>query len=211
MHVRPVLSAFATLAFLCVAPVAIAQERAAPKKVPTFPEAIEAAKKAVDAEKLGAAIAALQAAIRDLQKKQRTAVLAALPKPEGWTIEDPAVDEQAADLAASMMFAGATVTRHYTKGEHNIHVEVTANSPLVQMLTVVLNNPTLIEADGGELVKYGAHRAILKKSGETGQELTVVMHDIHLIKITADGVSADDLLKVFDQACIDRLEKPLGK
>ncbi|MFO1029688.1 MAG: hypothetical protein U1F60_01295 [Planctomycetota bacterium] len=210
MHVRHALSAFAALAFLS-APVAVAQERAAPKKVLTFPEAVDAAKKAVDAEKLGAAIAALQAAIRDLQKKQRAAVLACLPKPVGWTVEDPVVDEQSADLAASMMVVGATVTRHYTKDEQSIHVEVTANSPLVQMFTVVMNNPALIEADGGELVKYGAHRAILKKSGETGQELTILMHDVHLIKVTAEGVSADDLLKVFDQACIDRLEKPLGK
>ena len=49
MHVRTVLSAFAALACLFFASSVGAQERSAPKKVPTFPEAVEAAKKAVEA------------------------------------------------------------------------------------------------------------------------------------------------------------------
>ncbi|HZN39554.1 MAG TPA: hypothetical protein VFD82_12170 [Planctomycetota bacterium] len=188
-----------------------AQERSGPKKPQTFAEAIETAKKAVEADKLGAAIAALQAAVADLQKKQRAAILAALPKPDGWQVEDQAVDEQA-ELTAGMLGGAYAATRHYRQGEKSMHVEVTANSPLLQMgLAMVFNNPALIEADGGELVKYGQHKAILKKAGDNGQELTILMHDAHLIKVTSEGIKADDLLKVFDQACIDRLEKPLGR
>jgi len=203
--------ALATLAvvvsFVALVP---AQERSGPKKNPTFPEAIDAAKKAVDAEKLGAAIVALQAAIRDLQKKQRVMILAALPKPDGWKVEDPAPDEQGADLAG-LFGAGSSVQRHYRKGDQSIDVEVTANSPLMQMMAMMFSNPALVQADGGEIVKYGAHKAILKKAGDNGQELSILMHDTHLIKATSQGVTADDLLKVFDQACVDRLEKPLGK
>lgn len=189
-----------------------AQERSGPKKPPAFAEAIETAKKAVEAEKLGAAIAALQAAVTDLQKKQRVAILAALPKPDGWQVEDQAVDEQAESFTAGMLGGAYAATRQYRQGEKSMRVEVTANSPLLQMgLAMVFNNPALIEADGGELVKYGQHKAILKKAGDNGQELTILMHDAHLIKVTSEGIKADDLLKVFDQACIDRLEKPLGR
>ena len=203
------VAAFATFfAILCAT---TAQERSAPKKALTFAEAIDAAKKAVEADNPGAAIAALHAAIKDVQKKQRAAILAALPKPEGWQVEDPTQDETSNDLAASMMGIGHSVSRHYRKGEQSIDVEVTANSPLVGMMTVLFSNPTLIQADGGELVKYGAHKAILKKNGDTGQELSILLHDLHLVKVNANGVGADDLLKVFDQACVDRLEKPLGK
>lgn len=206
---RTALTTLALL-FATLSPT-IAQERSGPKKTPTFPEAIEAAKKAAEAEKFGAAIAALQAAIKDLQKKQRAAILAALPKPEGWQIEDAAVDEQAEALGIGMLGGGFSATRNYRKGSQSMTVEVTANSPLIQMLTMLFNNPTLIEADGGELVKYGQHKAILKKSGDNGQELQILMHETHLMKINSEGVAADDLLKVFDQACVDRLEKPLGK
>ena len=206
---RTAKTTFALL--LTILAPAIAQERSAPKKPATFAEAIESAKKAAEAEKLGAAIAALQAAIRDLQKKQRVAILAALPKPDGWQVEDTVPDEQQEAIGIGLLGGGFSATRRYNKAAQSMTVEVTANSPLVQMMTVLFNNPTLIEADGGELVKYGQHKAILKKSGDNGQELTILMHDTHLIKVTSEGVAADDLLKVFDQACLDRLEKPLGK
>ncbi|MBL8750365.1 MAG: hypothetical protein JNK78_14480 [Planctomycetes bacterium] len=199
------------LAFTVLVTPFAAQERSAPKKPLTFAEAVEQAKKAIEAEKLGAAVTALQAAIRDVQKKQRTAILACLPKPEGWTIQDNEVDENADALGATMVVMGLSLTRRYENGDKSLAVEVTANSPMLQMLTVVFSNPALITADGGELVKYGPHKAILKKSGDNGQELQILMHDTHLIKVDAQGLSADDLLKIFDQAFVDRLEKPLGK
>ena len=207
---RTVLITVAVLGSLLLS--TLAQERSGPKKPLAFAEAVEAAKKAVEADKLGAAIAALQAAVTDLQKKQRAAILAALPKPDGWQVEDQPVDEQAESLTAGMLGGAYAATRHYRQGEKNMHVEVTANSPVLQLgLAAVFNNPALIEADGGELVKYGQHKAILKKAGDHGQELSILMHDAHLIRITSEGITADDLLKVFDQACVDRLEKPLGK
>ncbi|MEO6593392.1 MAG: hypothetical protein ABIP94_01415 [Planctomycetota bacterium] len=201
----------AVLATLLFVPTLVAQERAAAKKVPTFAEAVEQAKKAAEAEKIGAAITALQAAIKDLQKKQRVAVLAALPKPDGWQVKDQAPDEQANELAAGFLGIGNTVASDYTKGEQSMRVEVNANSPMFQMLAMLFSNPAMIEADGGEVVKYGAHKAILKKNGDKGQELQILMHDMHLVKITTQGVGADELLKMFDQAFVDRLEKPLGK
>ena len=189
---------------------AVGQERTAPQKPPTFPEAVDQAKRAADGEQYGAAIAALQAAIRDLQKKQRAAVLAGMPKVAGFEVQDDQVDDNAAQFQAALI-AGMTVTRHYRKDDKSIDVEVTANSPVLQMLSMLFANPAAITADGGEIVKYGAHKAILKKNGDSGQELQILMHDKHLIKVTSQGLSADELLKVFDQAFVDRMEKPLGK
>lgn len=190
---------------------AVAQERTAPKKPPTFAEAIDTAKQAADAEQLGKAIAALQAAIRDLQIKQRVAILAGLPKPEGWSIHDT-VDDPLAEAGNPAMHAmGLTVQRRYAKGGATMTVDVTANSPMVPMLAVVFANPALITADGGELVKYGVHKASLKKAGDDGLELQILMHELHLVRVEATGIGADDLLKIFNQTFVDGLEKPLGK
>ncbi len=198
------------LSTLLVLPAAMSQERAGAKKPLTFAEAIEQAKKAVDADKMGAAIAALQAAMKDLHKKQRVSVLANLPKPEGWLIEDPT--DEAADATVGLLGAINPVTRHYRNGDRHITVEITANSPpMLQMMSMMFANPALIEADGGEVVKYGAHKAILKKNGDRGQELLLLMHDAHLVKVSSEGLTADELLKIFDQAFVDRLEQPLGK
>lgn len=197
------------LAALCTLP-AVAQQRAGAKKVLTFAEALELAKKNVEADKLGAAISALQEAIRDLQKKQRQQVLDALPKPEGWTFEDERVDPQAAEIFGAQAL-GSSINRSYSNGDKQLRFEVMANSPLVGMLNVMFSNPTILKAQGGEVVTYGAHKAILQKSGEDGHELQLMMHDVHLIKVTANGIDADALLKIVDQAMVDRLEKPLGK
>jgi hypothetical protein len=199
---------------LFVALPATAQKRSAPKQEPTFVEAVETAKKAFDAKEHAAAVSALQAAIRAVQKLQRVAILEALPKPEGWETEDDAPAEDAANnpFAAGATAFGMTVQRHYRKGdEQRIDLEVIANTPLVSMFSMVLANPAMLQADGGELVEYGAHKAMLKKNGDKGLELTIVMHDKHIVKATSDALSADELLKIVDQALVDRLEKPLGK
>lgn len=207
----PMLKAFVfSFGLLFAFAVVPGQERAGAKKPLAFAEAVEAAKKGVEAEKFGAAIGALQAAIVDLQKKQRTAVLAALPKPDGWTFEDQQAEQGNEMVAASLAAMGTTVTRRYSRGEHSMQVDITANSPMVGMMAALFNSPALVEADGGEIVKYGPHRAILKKVGDR-QELQLLMYDAHLIKVDASGLDADGLLKVFDQAFVDRLEKPLGR
>lgn len=189
---------------------ALAQTRTAPKKEATFPEALDQATKAAEGEQYGAAIAALQAAIKLLQKKQRAAILAGMPKPQGWEISDDEPNEQTDALTAGLAGIGTNIQRRYHKDDKSLTVDVMANSPMLQMIAMLFNNPAMITADGGEVVQYGAHKAILKKSGD-GQELQILMHDKHLIKVNAQGITADELLKIFDQAFVDRMEKPLGK
>ncbi|HLQ37978.1 MAG TPA: hypothetical protein VK348_09260 [Planctomycetota bacterium] len=192
---------------------AAAQKRAAAVKEPTFPEALELAKKAFDGKEYGSAVSALQAAIRELQKLQRTAILAAMPKPAGFTFKDEERNDEAANpFAGGMSVLGLTVDRHYTKGDDkHIDIEVMANSPMVQMMAVMFSNPALVKADGGEIVEYGVHKAILKKNGDNGNELTILMYDKHVIKATSGGITVEELLAVIDQAMVDRMEKQLGK
>jgi hypothetical protein len=199
---------FATL----LAVPATAQKRAAATKEASFPEAIEQAKKAFDSKEYGAAISALQAAMRAAQKLQRVAILAALPKPEGFTVQDDEPqDTEGMPFAASLAVMGSIVSRHYQKGDSGrIDTEVMANSPMVPMLTMMLSNPAIVKADGGEIVEYGKHKALLKQSGDNGHELTILLFDKHVVKATCQAMTADELLVVFDQAAVDRLEKALG-
>lgn len=190
---------------------ALAQKRTT-KKDPDFPEAVEQAKKAYDAKEYGTAVSALQAALKAVQKLQRTALLAALPKPEGFTFKDEDnKNDEANPFTAGVAALGLQVTRHYEKGDKHIDVEVMANSPMVSMLAMMFNNPAIVKADGGEMVEYGQHKAILKKNGDDGQELTILLYDKHTVKVTVRGLSADELLAVFDQAAVDKLDKQLGK
>ncbi|MGE3353493.1 MAG: hypothetical protein AB7O84_17280 [Planctomycetota bacterium] len=198
-------------AALALAPSAAAQERQKRTEAPTFTEALDQARAAVAESRLGGAISALQAAIRDLQKQQRTAILAALPTPEGFAFKDPAVKEIDEQLAAGVAAVGLNVRRRYRHEDgRTFEVEVTANSPVLKMMSMVFSNPAMVQAQGGELVKYGDHKAILKEQGER-VELQLMMHEEHLLKVEAQGLTGDQLLAIFDQAFVDRLEKPLGR
>jgi hypothetical protein len=202
---------FPVLLTLVLIVPAAAQKRTAAKADPTFAEAVELAKKAAAASEFGSAITALQAAIRDLQKQQRVAILAALPKPDGWEVRDEEAETGNAAVDAGTALVGLSVRRHYTKGDQRVDVDVTANSPFIQMLSMMFANPAIIKADGGELVEYGVHKAMLKKTGDSSSELQILMHDRHIIKVDSQGIAADDVFKIFDQAFVDRMEKPLGK
>ncbi len=200
------------LALVLIFPLgAFAQQRAVQQKVLTFPEAIEEAKKQADGDKIGAAISAMQAGIRDLQKKQRVAILEALPKPAGWEFKDQTPDDSNEAIASGMSAMGQTISREYTKGDQHIQIEVSANSPMIQMLSMLFSNPAMIQAQKGEAITYGTNKAILTKQDNGGIELQILMNDTHLIKVTSRGISEDDLLKIIDQSMIDRLDKPLGK
>lgn len=190
-----------------------AQKRAAPKQDLDFGGAVAAAQKAFEAQDYGGAVTALQAAIKAVQKLQRVTILAALPKPAGYTVKDEQPEPEGTNpFAAGMAMLGMTVKRTYENSDGNrIECEVMVSSPMVSMLSMMFNNPALITADGGELVEYGQHKAILKKEGDDGRELSILLHNKHLVKVTSQGLSSDALLAVIDQACVDRLEKALGK
>ena len=190
---------------------AFAQKRTAPAAEPTFPEATETAQKAFDSKEYGAAVTALQAAIRAVQKLQRVAILEALPKPAGFEVRDDELRNDDATMNAAVTFLGLQVTRHYTKGDKSVDVEVSANAPMAAMLAMMFANPAILKSEGGEMVEYGRHKAVLKKNGDTGQELTILLFDKHVVKATANGMTAEEVLAIVDQAMVDRVEKALGK
>jgi len=190
---------------------ATAQKRSGQPKEPSFADSVVAAQKAFEAKEYGTAITALQAAIKAVQKLQRAAILEALPKPAGYEVRD----EEPADAAnnpfgASLAAFGQTITRHCEKEDKRFDIEVMANSPLVGMLAVQFSSPQMIKASGGELVEYGAHKAILKND-DGNLELMILLNEKHVVKVESRGHSEDELFAVFDQACVDRIEKQLGK
>jgi hypothetical protein len=94
-----------------------------------------------------------------------------------------------------------------TKGNASIGVTITADSPLVQMFSMWINNPSLLEP-GSELIKYGANNAVLKKQGDALQLLILIGSDI--CDVNVRGRNDEFLLKVFDQAAVDRLAAALA-
>lgn len=200
------------LACLCATPAlhvaAAVQERVKPAQSGDFPTLVDEARKAWDGKQYGACLKSLRSALGIVTIERVNAIQAALPAaPEGF---EKIVQKQAQDAASNPLLGalsvgvGSVVEQRYkeTKGGATIGVTITADSPLVQMFSMWINNPSLLEK-GSELIKYKAYNAVLKKQGDSLQLMILIGSDI--CDVNLRGRNDEFLLKLFDQAAVDRL------
>jgi hypothetical protein len=63
---------------------------------------------------------------------------------------------------------------------------------------------------GSELIKYGAHKGVLKGSGEGSFELQIMLEST-MVAVNSSGLSDDELLAFMDQKAVDALVAALAK
>ena len=212
MQRRIALALVSSIAILAV--VATPQKRAQQKTPADFGQTLEAARASWESGDYGTCMGHLREAISLVTIKRTEAILAALPPaPEGYEIApDKTVDQLRANqmMGALATLAGNIVSRDY-RGPHRMKVTVTADSPMIQMLNMWISNPAMLDANS-ELIEYGDHRAVLKKtSGGKQRELMIVLHGKHVAQVDYANDDEDFLFEVWNQAAIDRLAAALGK
>lgn len=208
--------ALVALAVLPVATVAL-QERASKKKEKDFPAVMTAASEAWKDHRFGACLGSLREATHLAYVKYAQAIQAALPAaPAGFTAKPDTSygDSAAAPLVGALSAGFGTVISQSYQPEGRgraIQVTVTADSPLVQMLGMVINNPAMLPK-GSELIKYGAHSALLEqKSGGKSRGLQILIHGKDLVDVQFPSDDEDALFAMFDQAAVDRLAQALAR
>jgi hypothetical protein len=203
-----------SLALVAVAP--LAQKRVEQPRPADFPEVVAAAEEAWKAERYGACMGQLNKALALAMEKRARLIAAALPTaPEGWTLEVEDVSEQALNspLAAGLLATmGSQVTARYRQrdGEGRLEVAVHADSPMIQMLGVLVSNPALLDPDS-ELIEYEQHKAVLTTLEGSPSQLQVLLHEKHLLDVQVYGLSEERLFALLDQAAIDRLAAALER
>jgi hypothetical protein len=190
-----------------------AQERVKPKGPADFAATLERAGKAWSEGSYGRCLEELNTCLELAFQKRSEAIRAALPAaPEGWTV--PATDArnsaQANPFAAAMAGTIGNVVEHeyrQTSGGATAHVTVTADSSLVPMLAMMFGNAALDPES--EEIKYGTHRALLKKQGER-LILQILVSEAHVVEVRLSTTNEDFLFSLFDQAAVDRLAAALS-
>ena len=80
-----------------------------------------------------------EAQLQELVNKENSALL---PEPlEGWDAQD--VKTQSMGL----MGGGSNMSREYSRGKQNLKIEVTANSPLLNMVSMMMKNPMMMSSN----------------------------------------------------------------
>ena len=137
------------------------------------------------------------------QKSERMKAL--LPEPlSGW--EGKEANAQA--LGAAILGGGVTVSRDYKRGASNLSVEIVSDSPVLQSVLMMVNNPMFAGAGGGKLETLKGQRAILKfDSGKKSGDLYVVVDGRFVITIKGRQVTREDLIAYGEAINYALLEK----
>jgi len=124
------------------------------------------------------------------QKSEKMKGLLPAP-PAGWQ----AGEASAQALGAAILGGGVTVSRDYTKGSSAVSVEIVSDSPVLQSVLVMINNPMFAGAGGGKLETVKGQRSIIKyENSKKSGELYIVVASRFVITIKGRQVTREDLL-----------------
>jgi len=137
------------------------------------------------------------------QKSERMKSL--LPEPlAGWVGREA----NAQALGAAILGGGVTVSRDYRRDKSSVSVEIVSDSPVLQSVLMMINNPMFAGAGGGKLETLKGQRAIIKyDSGKQGGEMYVVVDSRFVVTIKGKQVSREDLMAYGEAIDYAALEK----
>lgn len=131
------------------------------------------------------------AQIQELANQQNAALLPeALP---GWTAGEIQNESNA------MMFAGggSMMSREYTRDNEQVTLEIVANSPMLNMMTMMINNPMMLAGDSTtKPYRFGKLKGMKRTEGNE-VEITLLMAGQVMIKATGDRLGDEKVLEAY--------------
>jgi len=115
-----------------------------------------------------------------------------LPAPlAGWQAEK--ASSQA--MGTAVFGGGVTVGRKYTRAASTVNVEIISDSPVLQSVLMMLNNPMFAGAGGGQLKTIRGQRAIIKyNAANRSGDVTIVVAGRFMVTVKGNQVEQADLV-----------------
>ena len=137
------------------------------------------------------AAGSLNYAAQLIQQKKGESLQSLLPEPlKGWAADD--AESQA--MGASMMGGGLTASRHYSRDDSSVDIQIMTDSPMLQAMMMMFSNPMIAASDGGKMEKINGQKAIVKyQESEQRGDINIVAANRFLITVEGYDVSASDL------------------
>ena len=172
---------------------------------------IEAARKAYADGELRAAIQDLQFAVAGIREKVNLSLLQLLPEPlEGWKGDEP----QATSSGVAAMITGTNLSRRYYRDDGaDLEISITADSPFLSMMTMMLSNPMMLQADpGSRIYTHAGRRGMIKQDKDAGTWEISLMGDSNvLVRVSGDGVDKETLEAYLEAMDMDAVEKAFAR
>lgn len=165
---------------------------AAPLRADDVTDSIDEAAKAYKDGDYATATAALDTASQMIRQKRAESLVDYMPPvPSGWTAEDASTSA----AGAAMFGGGISVERRYTRDDSSVTVKFVADSPMLQMMSTIINNPLLMSSsDNGKLERIKGQKALVKYTASEKQgEINVPIGGTMLVTVEGHGVTAAEL------------------
>ncbi len=127
-----------------------------------------------------------------VRQKKGEAIKSYLPEPlPGWEAE-----EAVAQAMGSAVFGGGiSVSRAYRRDSASITIDIVTDSPVMQSLVMMINNPMVAGASGGTLTMVNGQRAIVQFSDETGNgDISIVVANRFMVTVKGSNVSKAEMM-----------------
>lgn len=166
---------------------------------------IQEALKLYQAGDFSGAVGGLEFAAQQIRQQMAGEVSDALPDAlPGWEAEDV----ETAALGGAMLGGGITAGRSYTKDDASVDIEIVGESPMLQMVVTMFNNPMMMSGSGKKLVRIAGNKAAVEYDrGDRYGEIQVVVARSVLVTISGSDVAEEDLKAYAEAVKYDVIEK----
>ncbi|WP_051305312.1 hypothetical protein [Desulfogranum mediterraneum] len=122
--------------------------------------------------------------------------------PPGWQ----AKEATAQSIGSAILGGGITVSREYSKGGSSLSLEIVSDSPVLQSVLMVINNPMFAGAGGGKLETLKGQRSIVKyDSNKQEGEVYIVVGGRFMVTVKGSQVERAELIRLAEAVDYEQL------
>jgi len=173
-------------------------------------EIIDQINQAVELYKAGdfaGAASELEFAAAQIRQLRAGEVSAALPAPlAGWTAEDA----ETAAMGATFLGGGTSASRSYRKADASVDIQIMTDSPMLQSVAMMINNPMVLSGSGQKLIRVQGNKAALEWNEDSGTINVVVMGTV-LVTVSGNGCTQDELTAYAEAVDYEKIKELLAK
>jgi len=127
-----------------------------------------------------------------IRQKKSESMKDLLPEPlEGWEAEDAVAQA----MGTAVFGGGISVSRTYKRKPSSVTIDIVSDSPVLQSLVMMINNPMVAGASGGKLQTVNGQRAIVQYTESSGSgEVNIVVDNRFMVTIKGKKVERSELL-----------------
>ena len=154
---------------------------------------------------LAGAVSNLDYASQLIRQKKSEVMKNLLPEPlKGWEADAPTAQA----IGTAVFGGGITVTREYTAKQSRVTIDIISDSPVLQSLVMMINNPMVAGASGGKLVTVNGQRAIVQydEASRSG-DVNIVVANRFMVTVKGQKVDREDLLAYANAVDFETLSK----